>query len=119
LKRARRSGSAGSRGCSGQRGLERFEAVDRRISIGLGRFVTGSIGSISRGKKLEKCVRVIEADDFCLARGANELLPGERGIADQRLQRCFSASPEVDDVGGEIFCGARSVEMSQNRARAV
>jgi hypothetical protein len=48
-------------------------------------------------------VRLIERDHFGLTCSANQLLPAERGIANQILESAFDAAPEIDDVGGEIF----------------
>jgi hypothetical protein len=70
----------------------------------LRRLVAGAIGAVARGEKLQQRVRLIESDQLGLTRGANQLLPAERGIADQRLKCGLGAYPEIDDVGGKIFC---------------
>jgi hypothetical protein len=64
-------------------------------------------------------VRLIERNGFSLASGANELLARERRISDQRLECSLSASPEIDDVGGEIFGVAWGIEVRENGANAV
>jgi hypothetical protein len=64
-------------------------------------------------------VRLLEGDQLRLTRSTNELLSGERGIADERLKRALNPRPQIYDVGGEIFGGARRFEMSQNGSRAI
>jgi hypothetical protein len=64
-------------------------------------------------------VRLVERDYLGLSCGANQLLPRERRIADQRLQRCLGACPEIDDVRSEIFGCAGCLEMRENRTNPV
>jgi hypothetical protein len=45
-------------------------------------------------------VGLVQRHQLGLTRCANQLLSGERGIADERLERAFGPSPEIDDVGG-------------------
>jgi len=52
---------------------------------------------------------LVERDQLGLPRGADQLLTAERRVADQRLQCCFAAGPEIDDVRREIFGIARSL----------
>jgi hypothetical protein len=51
-------------------------------------------------------MRLVERDQLGLPRGADQLLATERRVADEGLQRCFDAGPEIDYVRGEIFGSA-------------
>ena len=104
---------------AGQPGLQRLESVDRRVPISLRGFVARSIDAVTRSQKFQERVRLIESDCFSLASGANELLAGERRISYQRVQRRFSAGPEIDDIGSEIFGVAWGIEMRENGSNAV
>jgi hypothetical protein len=62
---------------------------------------------------------LIESDQLSLSGSANELLPAERRIPNEVLESAFDATPEIDDVGGEILSGTWLVEVRQNGARAI
>jgi hypothetical protein len=50
---------------------------------------------------------------------ADQLLAGNRRVADERLQRCLGAGPQIDDVRREILGIARSLEVRENGADPV
>jgi hypothetical protein len=51
----------------------------------LRRFVAGAIGTVSRGKKLQQGMRLLERYELRLAGGANQLLASERRVAYEHL----------------------------------
>jgi len=104
---------------SGEGGLERAESFERGVAIRLGGFIAGAIRAIARGEKLEERVRRLEGDQLRLAGSADQLLAGERRVADQGLERRLGAGSQIDDVGSEIFGRARSLEVSENGANPV
>jgi hypothetical protein len=87
------------RGAS-ERRLERSEPIECGVAVGLRWLVASTIRPVARGKKLKQCVRLLERYQLGLARRANQLLSGERGISDESLERALRACPEINDVGG-------------------
>jgi hypothetical protein len=62
------------------------ETFERGVAVGLCGFITGAICAVAGREKLEKRMRLIERYQLRLPRRADQLLAGERRVADQRLQ---------------------------------
>jgi hypothetical protein len=56
-------------------------------------------------------MRLLERYQLRLSGGANQLLASERRVANECLKRALDASPEIDDVRGEIFRVAWGLEV--------
>ena len=115
----RRSASGADAGAAGDGRFERLEPIDGSVAVGLGRLVAGAVCPVASGEELEQRMGLIERDELGLARRANQLLAGERSVADECLERRLGARPEIDDVGGEIFGRPGFIEVSQYGSGAV
>jgi hypothetical protein len=62
---------------------------------------------------------LVECYQLRLPRRPDKLLACKRRVANERLQRRFGASPQINDVRSEIFGIARSLEVGENGANPV
>jgi hypothetical protein len=102
-----------------ERRVELEERSARGAQIGLGRLVSRVLETIARRLKLGERIGLLEVDELSLARLANQRLTRENGASDERPERGFHRAPGLEQVGGDIFRAATSVQPGHRGARRV